>query len=268
MNKQQILDNSYIIYDIPELQNLNINKIKEEINFQEMYSQGAPVPRLISIQGKIENGLKPLYRHPADTQPELTEMTNTVKKICDILSQKLNQKFNHVLIQLYRNGNDNISEHADKTLDIEKNTNIVNYSLGATRTMKLRKKKSNDLCEQREIHKVRLLHNSIFVLGWNDNCNWLHSINQDKRTDNIKQFDELSFNGERISFTFRTIATFVDDSNNIFGQGAPKNKDYTTDDTLEMLYAFSKENHEINFDWNKYYSNGFNAINFTTCNKN
>jgi alkylated DNA repair dioxygenase AlkB len=261
-DKKQILDHSYIIYNIPELQNIDINKIKEEINFKEMYSQGAPVPRLIAIQGKIENGLKPLYRHPANTQPELTEMSFTTKKICDILSQKLNQNFNHVLIQLYRNGNDNIGEHADKTLDIQKYTNIVNYSIGATRTMKLRKKKLNDNCEQREIHKVKLYNNSVFVLGWNDNRDWLHSINQDKRADNIKESDELYANGERISFTFRTIATFIDNSNNIFGQGSPKNKNHTSDDTLEMLHAFSKENHEINFDWNKYYSNGFNAINF------
>ena len=141
MNTQQILDHSYIIYNILELKNIGYEEIKKEIKFEEMYSQGAPVPRLVAIQGKFNNGLKPLYRHPADFQPEITEMSPITIKICDIISQKLNQEFNHVLIQLYRGGNDNIGEHADKTLDIEKNTNIVNYSVGATRIMKLRKKK-------------------------------------------------------------------------------------------------------------------------------
>ena len=140
--KEQIVDDTNIIYDIDELKNLNYDDLKKEINFQKMYSQGLPVPRLIAIQGKIENNLKPLYRHPADEQPELTEMTPITKKICDVLSKKLNQEFNHILIQLYRNGDDNIEEHADKTLDIEKNTCIVNYSIGATRTMKLRTKKT------------------------------------------------------------------------------------------------------------------------------
>lgn len=260
--KEQILNDSYIIYDIEELKDIDFYKLKLEINFQEMYSQKIPVPRLLSIQGVIENNLKPLYRHPMDSQPELIEMTPTTKKICDILSKKLNQNFNHVLIQLYRDGNDNIGEHSDKTLDIEKNTFIVNYSIGATRTMKLRTKKqllnSN---EERQIKKIKLKNNSVFVLGWETNRNWLHSINQDKREEFLKSSDEKINCGERISFTFRKIATFIDKNNIIIGQGA-KNNQNCENDELEMLSAFSKENHEYNFDWDKYYSTGFNAINF------
>ena len=260
--KEQIFEDTYIIYDINELKNLNYDDIQKEINFQEMYSQGLPVPRLISIQGKIENKLKPLYRHPADEQPELTEMTPITKKICDVLSKKLNHEFNHVLIQLYRNGNDNIGEHADKTLDIEKNTFIVNYSIGSTRTMKLRTKKEQD--KNREIKKIKLKNNSVFVLGLETNRKWLHSINQDKREEFLKSSDEKLNNGERISFTFRKIATFIDKNNTITGQGAriDKNDKNNNNDELEMLSAFSKENHEYNFDWNKYYSKGFNSINF------
>ena len=41
------------------------------------------------------------------------------------------QIFNHVLIQQYRGGLDYISEHADKTLDIQHGTDIVNYSFYA-----------------------------------------------------------------------------------------------------------------------------------------
>ena len=47
------------------------------------------------------------------------------------------------------------------------------------------------------------------------------------------------------------------------GQGAKTDKnDDNKNDELEMLSAFSKENHEYNFDWDKYYSTGFNSINF------
>jgi hypothetical protein len=144
------------------------------------------------------------------------------------------------LIQLYRSGNDFIGEHSDKTLDILQNTNIVNYSIGATRTMRLRQKKfnnSNDNLQEREIKKNKLKNNSIFVLGWNTNQKWLHSIKQEKSLADL---------GERISFTFRTIATFIDDFGNIIGQGAPKNN-FNTNDELDMLQAFSKENHEIDF---------------------
>ena len=40
--------------------------------------------------------------------------------------------FNHALIQWYRSGLDHISEHSDKTLDIEHGTPVVSVSLGAT----------------------------------------------------------------------------------------------------------------------------------------
>ena len=249
MIREEIVDDTYILYDIEELSDIILDDIKKEIKFESMYSQNIPVPRLVKIQGIFDNDYKPLYRHPIDTQPEITEMTPLTKKICDVLSKKLNQKFNHVLIQLYRSGNDFIGEHSDKTLDILKNTNIVNYSIGTTRTMRLRQKKINE--KEREIKKIKLKNNSVFVLGWNTNQKWLHSIKQEKSLADL---------GERISFTFRTIATFIDDFGNIIGQGAPKNN-FNTNDELDMLQAFSKENHEIDFDWNKYYGNGFNSIN-------
>jgi hypothetical protein len=169
-------------------------------------------------------------------------MTSLVKNISDILSKKLNQEFNHVLIQLYRNGNDYIGEHADKTLDIKNNTNIINYSVGSQREMKLRTKKIND--DKREIKKIKLKHNSIFVLGWDANKKWLHSINQDKRPDFEKTSDELFNSGERISFTFRSIATFIDSDGNVIGQGE---KFQQKDTDLELLKLFSKENHEVDF---------------------
>ena len=83
MDTQQILDDTYIIYDIPELSDITADDIKKEVIFQEMHSQGAPVPRLIAIQGIIKNGLEPLYRHPADSQPNITDKK---KEICKFLS--------------------------------------------------------------------------------------------------------------------------------------------------------------------------------------
>ena len=45
----------------------------------------------------------------------------------------LKHPVNHVLIQYYRSGNDYISEHSDKTIDVVRGSNIVNVSLGAER---------------------------------------------------------------------------------------------------------------------------------------
>jgi alkylated DNA repair dioxygenase AlkB len=237
---------SYLIENCDELGDITIDDIKAEIEFSEMLSHGVPVPRLIAIQAsKTDSGLGswyPLYRHPADYTPITKDFTPITIKIKEYIEKKLNCKLNHALIQLYRNGDDMIGEHSDKTLDIKHGSVIVNYSVGVTRTMRLRKK------DKTQIEKVDLTNNSIFVLGPETNKKWLHMIKSNS-----------SINGERISFTFRNIATFIDDNGTLTGQGAPINKIYKLD-SLDMLKAFSRENHESEYDWNDLYGSGFYAL--------
>jgi alkylated DNA repair dioxygenase AlkB len=56
-----------------------------------------------------------------------------VSIIKEHVEKALRQCFNHVLIQYYRTGNDYISEHSDKTIDVVQGSKIVNVSLGAQR---------------------------------------------------------------------------------------------------------------------------------------
>lgn len=320
---------SRIVFDAlspHDIEDISFQAIKEEVTWCIMRNRGAQVPRLIAIQGEVdEQGQKPLYRHPADEQPELVPFTPLVKRLRDHLSTLLGQHFNHVLIQYYRNGHDNIGEHSDKTLDIELGTNIVNYSLGATRTMLLKKKKqksqsdaslastdasavdhssvshnpgsdssstpptvvesslltSNDssgaLLPSPQPHNIYtyehivMRHNSVFVLGWRTNQRWLHSIRSDKRPESERIFeDETLCDGGRISFTFRSIATFISADNRVItGQGAPKQKISAAadDDSMEMLKAFSRENHMSDYTWVELYGQGFGALNFKIINE-
>ena len=249
------------------------DKLRDEITWNEMRQKGGRVPRDISIQGTIEtqNGdpYEPLYRHPADEQPELTSWTPTALIIKERIGEKIEQKLNHALIQYYRNGKDFIGEHSDKTLDVLIHSNIVNYSLGAARTMIL-KHKIQDGVKQR----VKLPHNSLFILGWKTNREWFHSIKQDNRADRDKQPDELAFQSQRISLTLRTVATFRNRrTGQLYGQGA---RYKTADegkpeeeiaDEQNMLMAFSAENKQsAEFDWNHHYGRGFNALNFKVLN--
>lgn len=89
--------------------------LREEVEWQTMHHRSGKVPRLVAVQGEIlKDGSMPLYRHPADESPRLHAFSATVEKIRKEIEALLNQPFNHALIQLYRDGNDNISEHADK----------------------------------------------------------------------------------------------------------------------------------------------------------
>ncbi|KAK6337540.1 hypothetical protein TWF730_002937 [Orbilia blumenaviensis] len=117
-------------------------RVKSEVQWRVMYHRGGEVPRLVAVQGQIdEDGSFPIYRHPSDESPPLLPFSKTVEEIRKHVEAKLGHKVNHVLIQLYRAGADYISEHSDKTLDIVKGSGIVNVSLGAQRVMTLRTKK-------------------------------------------------------------------------------------------------------------------------------
>ena len=90
-------------------------QMKKEVDWQTMFHRSGQVPRLVAVQGEVgKNGDIPIYRHPADESPPLLPFTPMVQNIRQQVESVLTQSFNHALIQLYRNGEDNISEHSDK----------------------------------------------------------------------------------------------------------------------------------------------------------
>ena len=233
------------------------NTLKSQTHWTTMKHRGGDVPRLLSIQHTYYPDKRPIYRHPADIQPKSEIWSSVSDKIRQRISDYLKMDLNHALIQYYRSGLDYISEHADKTLDILKNTPIINASFGAVRTMKLRSKYVNSH-GTRDIHNIKLTNGSIFVLGWETNKTFTHSIKQDKRIDSIKSTDELAFDGQRISLTLRNIATFMDNDGKLFGQGAPDGE--YVNDADKMLTAFGIENKSYCYDWDEVYGDGFHSL--------
>ncbi|KAI9889222.1 MAG: hypothetical protein M1814_005671 [Vezdaea aestivalis] len=282
---------SRIVYDLlpADLATTAFKKLKDEVKWATMYHRGGEVPRLVAVEGEIgADGSVPIYRHPADESPVLLPFSPTVLAIRDYVQKVVKHPVNHVLIQCYRDGQDNISEHSDKTLDIVRGSSIVNVSIGAQRSMTLRTKKSGldnglssttstngdaDLEPQlRSTQRIPMPHNSIFILGQTSNMRWLHGIRADKRPSSQKSETELAFEGSRISLTFRQIGTFLSaSSDQIWGQGA-RSKDASNPhnvvngDTYEaeqMIKAFGTENHSSTFDWQAEYGAGFDVLNIT-----
>ena len=264
--------------------------LKKEVDWQKMGHRGGHVPRLVAVQGEVgEHGEVPIYRHPADEAPRLRRWSPTVLKIKKRLESLLEQPFNHVLIQLYRSGEDNISEHSDKTLDIVHRSSVVNVSLGAQRVMTLRTKKpprpssglENPTSSSRYTQRVPLPHNSVFVLGPQSNREWLHGVRADKRPPGEKTAEEKAFGGERVSLTFRHIGTFLLEDEKqgrswIWGSGARhkrrasagavikregKEGQRQADEMERMIVAFGRENHQSGeFDWEGNYGVGFDVV--------
>eukprot|EP00607_Mallomonas_marina_P004122 CAMPEP_0182425188 /NCGR_PEP_ID=MMETSP1167-20130531/11537_1 /TAXON_ID=2988 /ORGANISM="Mallomonas Sp, Strain CCMP3275" /LENGTH=568 /DNA_ID=CAMNT_0024605637 /DNA_START=186 /DNA_END=1892 /DNA_ORIENTATION=- len=280
-----------------------------------------------SSSSSLSLSLSPLYRHPTDEFLSLSSWSPTVLLIKQIIESQLQMSFNHVLIQYYRDGTDYISDHSDKTLDITLNTPVVNISFGACRVMKLRSKsdymESTRECsemkggeseiesvqmkerekqgkqpkDERIIQRISLVHNSMFVLGWQTNRGYTHGIAQDKRRENEKEKEEKAEAGGRISLTFRSISTFIEaTTREVYGQGAvrktlpysssplpfslphrpeteklitkPEN-DKVAENTVKeqesrLLKAFSEENRSALFDWETWYSRGYDIVDFNS----
>lgn len=234
-------------------------RLCSEVHFQKMMHQGGEVPRFVAVQGEIlEDGTQPIYRHPSDETLLCVPFTPAVEAIRTQVEAKVGHKVNHALIQCYRGGNDYISEHSDKTLDVVPGSYIANVSLGAERTMAFRTKRdasvekenpdkesktgsqssattgasppSTVVAEEpsptkRQTIRCPMPHNSLVRMGLATNAKWLHGIRPDKRPTSQKSHTELAFGGYRISLTFRHIGTFLSPTKNqdepvIWGQGA------------------------------------------------
>lgn len=216
----------------PDLIEGLFERLCEEVQFRKMMHQGGEVPRFIAVQGEVdEDGTQPVYRHPADESPPLLPFTPAVQKIREHVQKALDHPVNHVLIQCYRGGNDYISEHSDKTLDIVPNSYIANVSLGAERTMIFRTKRGDKKIgsnvasskatgsdaaanspNKRQAVRLPMPHNSLIRMGLATNGKWLHGIKADKRPHHEKTGAELAWDGVRISLTFRHIGTFLSHS--------------------------------------------------------
>ncbi|KAK4214593.1 alpha-ketoglutarate-dependent dioxygenase alkB 2 [Rhypophila decipiens] len=264
----------------PSLASTAFDRLLAEVSWAGMSRMGGEVPRRIAVQGEVDDqGNMPVYRHPADESPPLLPFSPTVQAIKQEIEKHLGHPLNHVLIQHYRSGNDYISEHSDKTLDIVPGSFIANVSLGAERTMVFRTKrppKPDDTQSTpaqggpRKTERAPLPHNSLCRMGLLTNKRWLHAIRQDKRLDKEKSQPELSHSGQRISLTFRQIGTFLDcTQTKIWGQGAVSKSQSSPGDvlngqehpkTVKMLQAFGAENNNPDFVWDEKYGTGFDVL--------
>ena len=251
---------------------LIFDKLMEELPFEAMTNFGSEVPRLVCVQGSVqEDGTVPVYRHPTDKAPKLCRWTPATKMLVDRLNAMLGSSLNHALIQLYRTGNDNISEHTDKTLDIVPGSLIVNVSFGAKRSMTLRSKKASHTEDGlRSRQDIELPHNSVFCLDLASNAVFTHAIRPNKKLLQQQDPEELAYGGARISLTLRQIGTFVTPGGLIYGSGA-RNKQRELSNTIpkdellesemrQMIIAFGKENKGDRLDWSSYYGDGYDCI--------
>jgi len=110
-----------------------------------------------------------------------------IKQLAQTLQQQFQVKFNSVLMNYYRDGQDSMGWHADDEVELGKNPLIASLTLGAERVFKLRHLDG-------ETMSVKLASGSLLLMGGSLQHYWKHAL---PKTTKIHQ--------GRINLTFRKI---------------------------------------------------------------
>ena len=216
------------------------HQIIKNVDFQQWYhmpnkkdDNPQPLKRIKRIMvNPAPDGSLPYYRFTVKDQfghGVIAPMPEFINNLCEKINSMLGVELNHVVILLYRDGNDSIGFHKDKTLDLDENAPIVSLSLGGTRTYCLRDNNLNPTIHQ----EIDLEHATLLVLGPKTNENFYHAI---KPQENLTVMP-------RISITLRKAVTFKQSDNTIIGKGSK----YQTLNWPEEL----RGNHVIGYNDNK-----------------
>jgi alkylated DNA repair dioxygenase AlkB len=133
---------------------------------QKMYDKEVITPRLsawfgdpgtdYSAIGKVSN--------PNPWIPELLMIREKVEPIAGV-------KFNSVLLNYYRDGNDSVAWHSDRESVLGKNPVIASVSFGQVRSFDIRSK-----ADHSEKYSIRLEHGSFLLMKGGLQENWEHRI--------------------------------------------------------------------------------------------
>jgi alkylated DNA repair dioxygenase AlkB len=161
------------------------NTLLTQTNWREyempMYDKVVTAPRMISWFENKEN---------IGADPATPELTQDLKAIRERVENKVNPKFNAVLLNLYRSGKDSVAWHSDKTDKSGINPIIASVTFGETRMFRLRHKFRKDIPQV----EIALHHGSFLLMAGTTNSYWEHQVPKTSK-------DILP----RINLTFRRI---------------------------------------------------------------
>jgi alkylated DNA repair dioxygenase AlkB len=140
-----------------------------------------PIPRLTAWHGQAGYVYSGIRMAPAPWTPPLLEL----KEIAEALA---GQPFNSVLLNLYRNGRDSVSWHADNEPGLGSDPVIASISLGAERRFQLKHRRTGERLS------VDLPHGSCLLMAGATQHHWLHQL--PKTAQSV---------GPRINLTFRAM---------------------------------------------------------------
>jgi alkylated DNA repair dioxygenase AlkB len=151
--------------------------------FLKMYGRRIPFPRLTAWYG--DSGAAYTY---SGVRNEPHQWTPELRELRDRLAQRIGVRFNSVLLNQYRDGQDGLSWHSDDEPELGDEPLIASLSLGAVRQFQLKHR------EDGELVSISLEHGSLLVMSGETQRRWQHRVPKER---NVKS--------ARINLTFRVI---------------------------------------------------------------
>ncbi len=168
------------------------NKLEEKLlnetpwnqHTQKMYNKMIVTPRLTAWYGDESKNYHLGGNEFGVNQwsPELLNLKLKIEKFSG-------HKFNSVLLNLYRDGNDSVAWHRDKDSELGERPVIASVSLGQVRNFDFR-----NVDDHHQKHSLALKHGSLLIMKGDLQIHWEHRIA--KSTQPMKP---------RINLTFRLI---------------------------------------------------------------
>ena len=152
-----------------------------------LFGRTHPLPRLTFWVGDpgCAYAYSGLLNQPEPWTPPLEELRTQ-------LGEQLGFRFNSLLLNRYRQGDDRMGWHADDELTLEPQAPIASLSLGACRSFRLRPKKPQ--IDGPGPISLALGHGDLLVMDPPTQRHWLHALPARRR---VRE--------ERINLTFRVI---------------------------------------------------------------
>lgn len=148
-----------------------------------LFGKAVPAPRLICWMGDADAAYQysGIEHVPVPWLPLVAQLRERVERVA-------NARFNSVLGNLYRDGNDSVGWHSDNEKELGQNPIIASLSLGESRVFKMRHKKNADGID------VELTAGSLLIMRGPFQHLWKHCLPKTKTPKN-----------PRINLTFRYV---------------------------------------------------------------
>ena len=169
-------------------------KLEEELEYYsgslaqvKIFGKTHPIPRQQSAYG--DQGIT--YRYSGITLPAKT-WTTTLSRLRDLVEKKTGVRYNFVLVNRYKDGEDKMGDHKDDEKELDKDVAIASLTIGAERdfVFKHQDRKTNKV----ENVKMILKDGMLLLMNHPTNSFWYHGLPPRK-----------SCNKPRINLTFRQI---------------------------------------------------------------